>query len=46
MNIIAILIPLSASVAAVFLVLFVLAAINGQFDDLNDAAWRVLDDDD
>ena len=45
MDVIVILLPLSVSIAAVFLVMFVRAVRSGQYDDLDDAARRVLDDD-
>jgi cbb3-type cytochrome oxidase maturation protein len=44
MDVIVILLPLSVSIAAVFLVMFVRAVRSGQYDDLDDAARRVLDD--
>ncbi len=44
MDIIVLLLPLSVFIAAVFLALFVRAVSDGQFDDLDDAAYRVLED--
>ena len=46
MHIIAVLLPVSMGIAGIFLWLFVRAANDGQFDDLEDARWRILDDDD
>ncbi|MFT6399518.1 MAG: cbb3-type cytochrome oxidase maturation protein [Bradymonadia bacterium] len=45
MDIIVVLLPLSVFIAAVFLALFIRAVSDGQYDDLDDAAYRVLDDD-
>ncbi len=39
-----VLLPLSTGMAALFAVLFVRAARSGQFDDLDDAARRSLED--
>ena len=44
MDIIIVLLPLSTLLAATFGFLFVRAVRDGQFEDLDDAAWRVLDD--
>jgi cbb3-type cytochrome oxidase maturation protein len=46
MDIVLLLLPLSALIAGIFLALFIKAVRSGQFDDLDDAAWRILDDDD
>ena len=46
MDIVFILLPLSLVLAAIFVWLFVKAARSGQFDDLDDPAQRILDDDD
>lgn len=45
MDIIAVLLPLSLLMASTFAFLFVRAARDGQFDDLDDAAQRVLEED-
>lgn len=45
MDIIAVLLPLSLLMASTFAVLFVRAARDGQFEDLDDAARRALDED-
>ncbi|MCB9530246.1 MAG: cbb3-type cytochrome oxidase assembly protein CcoS [Myxococcales bacterium] len=45
MDILIVLLPLSVTLAAAFLVLFVRAVRSGQFDDLDDGARRLLDDD-
>ncbi len=45
MDILLILIPIALALGAVFAVLFVLAARSGQFEDLDDPATRVLQDD-
>ncbi len=39
------LLPLALVLGAVFVVLFVIAARDGQFDDLDDAPLRMLQDD-
>lgn len=39
------LVPIALGLALVFLGLFLVAVRNGQFDDLDDAAQRVLHDD-
>ena len=44
MDIVLILLPLSTMLAALFAWMFVRAVRNGQFDDLEDARWRVLND--
>ncbi len=46
MDIVFILLPLSLVLATIFVWLFVKAALSGQFDDLDDPAQRILDDDD
>lgn len=43
MNILIVLLPLSTLLAAAFLFLFSRAVKDGQFDDLDDAALRLLD---
>ncbi len=45
MNIVLILLPISAFVAGIFLIMFINAVRGGQFEDLDDAPWRILDDD-
>jgi cbb3-type cytochrome oxidase maturation protein len=45
MDILFVLLPLSTVLAGVFVWLFVRAVRDGQFDDLDDAAQRILDDD-
>jgi cbb3-type cytochrome oxidase maturation protein len=45
MNILFFIIPLSALIAAVGVAAFLLANRNGQFDDLETPAYRILDDD-
>lgn len=45
MDVLIVLLPLSVALAAVFLGLFVRAVGQGQFEDLDDPGWRVLDDD-
>lgn len=45
MNAIVLLIPVAVGLAAVFLVLFLGAVRNGQFDDLDDPPSRILHDD-
>ena len=44
MDIVLILLPLSTMLAGLFAWMFVRAVRNGQFDDLEDARWRVLND--
>ena len=39
------LVPLAVALGATFAGLFLYAASKGQFDDLDDAPWRVLEDD-
>jgi len=46
MNIVAVLVPVAVLLALVFLVLFLLAARDGQFEDLDDPPRRILQDDD
>lgn len=45
MNAILILLPVAIALGAIFAVLFVRAARQGQFDDLDDPPKRVLKDD-
>jgi len=45
-NIVAILVPVAVLLALVFLVFFLLAARDGQFEDLDDPPRRILQDDD
>ena len=45
MDIIVVLLPLSTLLAATFGWLFVRAVRSGQYDDVEDARWRILDDD-
>ena len=45
MDILLILIPIALVLGAVFATLFVLAARGGQFEDLDDPAVRMLQDD-
>ena len=45
MDAVAFLLPVAVGLAAVFLVLFLLAARAGQFDDLDDPPRRMLEDD-
>lgn len=40
------LIPLAAAIGAAFAALFLFAVRSGQFDDLDDPAQRILEDDD
>ena len=42
MNALVVLIPVAVGLAAVFLVLFLLAVGDGQFDDLDDPPRRIL----
>lgn len=44
MDLIVILLPVAVALGALFAVLFVLAARNGQFDDLDDPPERILHD--
>lgn len=44
MDILVILLPLSVTLAATFAFIFVRAVRNGQFDDLDDPAERILHD--
>ena len=46
MNIVAVLLPVAVLLALVFLVFFLLAARDGQFEDLDDPPRRILKDDD
>lgn len=46
MNALYILIPLSLVLVILAVVIFVWAVNNGQFDDLDTPAWRILEDDD
>ncbi len=46
MNAIVFLLPAAVLLGAVFVVLFILAVRDGQFDDLDGAAWRAISDDD
>lgn len=46
MNIVAVLVPVAVALAVVFLILFLLAARDGQFEDLDDPPRRILHDDD
>jgi cbb3-type cytochrome oxidase maturation protein len=45
MNALWLLLPLAVVLGSAFAVLFVLAARNGQFDDLDDPPLRILHDD-
>lgn len=45
MDIVLFLIPVALGLGAVFVWLFVSAARNGQFEDLDDPATRILQDD-
>ena len=45
MNAVIFLIPVAVGLAAVFLVLFLRAVKDGQFDDLDDPPKRILKDD-
>ena len=45
MDILIVLIPVAIALGSVFAVLFVLAARTGQFEDLDDPAVRMLQDD-
>jgi cbb3-type cytochrome oxidase maturation protein len=44
MNAVLFLLPIAVFLGAVFLVLFVVAARSGQFDDLDDPPQRILKD--
>lgn len=44
MNAVLFLLPIAVLLGAVFVVLFVIAARNGQFDDLDDPPERILHD--
>lgn len=46
MDIIVILLPVAVALGALFVVLFLVAAKRGQFDDLDDPPQRILKDDD
>ena len=46
MNIVAVLVPVAVALAVVFLIFFLLAARDGQFEDLDDPPRRILHDDD
>lgn len=46
MNIVAVLLPVAVGLALVFLVFFLVAVRNGQFEDLDDPPRRILQDDD
>ena len=46
MDIIVILLPVAVALGAFFVVLFLVAAKRGQFDDLDDPPQRILKDDD
>lgn len=46
LEIIAYLIPIALFLGVVGLVAFLWSVRSGQFDDLDGAAWRILDDDD
>lgn len=45
MNVILLLLPIALMLGFAGLVAFVWSLRSGQFDDLDGAAWRVLDDD-
>jgi cbb3-type cytochrome oxidase maturation protein len=45
-NIVAVLVPVAVALAVVFLIFFLLAARDGQFEDLDDPPRRILHDDD
>jgi len=45
MDILTLLIPIALTLGAAFAILFILAARNGQFEDLDDPALRMLQDD-
>jgi cbb3-type cytochrome oxidase maturation protein len=46
MNIVAVLLPVAVVLAVIFLIFFLLAARDGQFEDLDDPPRRILQDDD
>jgi len=46
MNVLVYLVPLALALGAVGLAAFLWALRNGQFDDLDGAAWRAISDDD
>lgn len=46
MNIVVVLLPVAVVLALVFLAFFLVAARNGQFEDLDDPPRRILHDDD
>lgn len=46
MNIVAVLVPVAVALALLFLTFFLLAAKDGQFEDLDDPPRRILKDDD
>ncbi len=46
MNIVVVLVPVAVGLAVVFLAFFLLAARDGQFEDLDDPPRRILKDDD
>jgi cbb3-type cytochrome oxidase maturation protein len=46
MNVLVYLVPLALTLGALGLVAFLWALKNGQFDDLDGAAWRAISDDD
>ena len=46
MNALYILIPLSLVLVFIAVAIFIWAVNNGQFDDLDSPAWRILEDDD
>jgi len=46
MNVLVYLVPLALALGAVGLAAFLWALKNGQFDDLDGAAWRAISDDD
>ena len=46
MNVLVYLVPLALALGAIGLAAFLWALKNGQFDDLDGAAWRAITDDD
>jgi cbb3-type cytochrome oxidase maturation protein len=46
MNVLVYLVPLALALGALGLATFLWALKNGQFDDLDGAAWRAISDDD
>jgi len=46
MNVLVFLVPLALALGALGLAAFLWALRNGQFDDLDGAAWRAISDDD